>query len=144
MTSPFHVFTYGTLKPGEHYFDRYCAKWVIEIQEAIAYGELYDLPLGYPAMTWGDRIIYGTRLSFTEPAVLTALDELEDYSPDRPPQANEYLRVQRPIFDLNTQPLGLAWVYWMAPQKAIELGGVLLPDGQWAGSKTNTLPIAEF
>jgi gamma-glutamylcyclotransferase (GGCT)/AIG2-like uncharacterized protein YtfP len=142
MPLPFHVFVYGTLKPGERYFDRYCAKWVIEVQEAIVYGELYALPLGYPAITWGDRTVYGTRLSFTEPAVLAALDELEDYSPHRPPPDNEYLRAQWPIFNLNTQPLGLAWVYFMEPQRAIDRGGVLLLGGRWTGSKTNTLPDA--
>jgi gamma-glutamylcyclotransferase (GGCT)/AIG2-like uncharacterized protein YtfP len=137
------VFVYGTLKPGERYYDRYCAGKVIAAQEAIVYGQLYDLPLGYPAMILGKSLVYGVLLHFAEPAALIALDELEDYCPHRPLEENEYLRVEREVFSLELQPLGLAWVYVMQPQRA-ELEGVLLPNGRWSGNaKVSTSPVEE-
>ncbi|NET53980.1 MAG: gamma-glutamylcyclotransferase, partial [Merismopedia sp. SIO2A8] len=41
------VFVYGTLKPGEVNYDQYCASKVVEEIRAIAFGELFDLPIGY-------------------------------------------------------------------------------------------------
>jgi gamma-glutamylcyclotransferase (GGCT)/AIG2-like uncharacterized protein YtfP len=132
MTPPTRVFVYGTLKPGERYHDRYCAGHVFTAQEALIYGELYDLPFGYPALTWGDRKIYGVLLSFAEPSILVGLDELENYHPDRPASENEYQRVQREVFDLAHQSLGLAWVYIMEPERVQSIGTVLI-NGYWSG-----------
>lgn len=132
MTLSTRVFVYGTLKPGERYHDRYCAGHVFTAQEALIYGELYDLPFGYPALTWGNRRVYGVLLSFAEPSILTALDELENYHPDRPAVENEYQRVQREVFDLAHQSLGLAWVYIMEPERVQQIG-TLLNCERWSG-----------
>lgn len=109
------IFVYGTLKPGEENFDRHCQKALeqkaLEIQEAIAHGTLYALPMGYPAMTSGDHPIYGFLLSFSDPQILMQLDELEDYCPDRPFEQNEYYRQKIQTFSLAHQSLGTAWVY---------------------------------
>jgi gamma-glutamylcyclotransferase (GGCT)/AIG2-like uncharacterized protein YtfP len=133
MTELLRVFVYGTLKPGESNYEAYCAGQVVESQEAIAYGELFDLPFDYPAMTTGDRPIYGYLLSFSDPAVLKDLDELEGYSPDGALEENEYIRDQIEVFSLDGQSLESAWVYLMNLQQAIQLGGVLLVDGKWTG-----------
>jgi len=125
------VFVYGTLKPGESNFDRHCQK-ALEIQEAIAYGTLYALPMGYPAMTCGNSLVHGFLLSFSDPKILIALDELEDYCPDRSIEQNEYYRQKTQTFSLTRQPLGDAWVYLMELEKAKRLG-VLLPEGHWTG-----------
>jgi gamma-glutamylcyclotransferase (GGCT)/AIG2-like uncharacterized protein YtfP len=131
-----HIFVYGTLKPGESNFDRYCQN-AIQIQEAIVHGTLYDFPaLGYPAMTSGAFPIYGFLLSFPDPKILTALDELEDYAADRPPEQNEYYRQKIQTFSLSHQSLGKAWGYLMEPEKAKRLGGVLLSEGRWSERKT--------
>lgn len=131
MTDLLRVFVYGTLKPGGYYHAQYCADRLITAQEAIVYGLLYDLPAGYPALTAGDRPVYGYLLSFADPAVLQDLDDLEDYRPDRPTVENEYIRQQREVFDLKGRSLGLAWVYLMQPERVEQMGGVLLPDGKW-------------
>ena len=131
----FRVFVYGTLKPGECNFDRYCAAKVVEMQEAIGLGQLYDLPFGYPAMTTGINDVYGYLLSFDDPNILLNLDVLEDYQPDRPATENEYIRTEIETFSLERQPLGLAWVYRMTPEMAKRLNGILLPSGRWTGSK---------
>jgi gamma-glutamylcyclotransferase (GGCT)/AIG2-like uncharacterized protein YtfP len=124
------IFVYGTLKPGEANHDRYCQS-VAHIQPAIVFGTLYALPMGYPAMTPGDSPVHGFLLTFDDPQILVALDELEDYRSDRPPAQNEYNRQKTKTFSPIHQPLGNAWVYQMEIAKAKRLGGVLLPGGNW-------------
>lgn len=141
------VFVYGTLKPGEQYYDRYCAGKVIQQQQAMAYGELFDFPqLGYPAMTTGSSRVYGVVLTFADASSLEQLDELEDYQPNRPPEQNEYIRVPIETFSpdisdhsnsldhpSDDQSLGWAWVYLMERRQAEQLGGVRVPQGNWTG-----------
>ena len=125
------IFVYGTLKPGEENFDRYCAAEVVAIEEAIGLGQLYDLPMGYPAMTSGTAPVHGYVLSFENPAVLQTLDELEEYDPQRSAHLNEYSRLEIEPFSPDGQQLESAWVYQMTSVQAEQLGGVVLPDGKW-------------
>jgi gamma-glutamylcyclotransferase (GGCT)/AIG2-like uncharacterized protein YtfP len=135
VTVPAHlkVFVYGTLKPGECNYDRYCARAVVAQQAAIVYGQLFDLPLGYPALTPGSGIVHGVLLEFAENGVLTQLDELEDYDPRRPIEQNEYVRIRVKTFSPQHQPLGVAWAYQMPLEQAKRSGGVRLSDGVWRG-----------
>jgi gamma-glutamylcyclotransferase (GGCT)/AIG2-like uncharacterized protein YtfP len=135
MASLLRVFVYGTLKPGECNYDRYCAASVVEVREAMVYGQLFDLPFGYPAMTLGNSPVYGFVLSFAERTVLKQLDELEDYAPDRPADQNEYIRIETQTFSLDHQPLDPAWVYLMDLEQAKRSGGIFLPSGCWTGSR---------
>ena len=64
------VFVYGTLKPDQANFEKYCAGKVIAQQQAIAYGELFLLPMGYPAMIVGNSPVYGYLLSFKYDSIL--------------------------------------------------------------------------
>ena len=134
MAEPVKVFVYGTLKPGECNYDSYCADSVIEVQAAVTYGELFDLPFDYPAMTEGDRPVHGYLLCFPSPTILSDLDELEDYSPDRPEEQNEYYRQELEIFSPEGKYLDNAWVYLMSAERAIGMGGILLLDGKWTGA----------
>lgn len=127
----FHVFVYGSLKPGERYYSQYCEGKVVAHCEAIAYGHLYDLPMGYPAMTLGDRVVHGIRLTFAEASVLRALDELEDYVEGG--LTNEYDRQLLEVFDSGGCSLGTAWMYVMPPEQVQQLQGICLPDGRWSG-----------
>ena len=128
------VFVYGTLKPGEINYQRYCALKVVQEKRAIASGQLYDLPLGYPAMTPGDSQVQGFLLAFADASILGYLDELEDYDPNRQPQDNEYNRQLIEVYDLEGRSLGLAWVYLMTLEQVQSLKGVLIPSGCWSGS----------
>ncbi|HIK55852.1 MAG TPA: gamma-glutamylcyclotransferase [Synechococcales cyanobacterium M55_K2018_004] len=128
------VFVYGTLKPGEANYARYCAGRVVEAVEAIAFGNLYALPLGYPAMTAGPRPVQGYLFTFAEEGILRDLDELEDYDPNRPPEECEYLREWTEVFDREGRSLGFAWVYRMSEAQVKLWDGVLLPDGNWQSS----------
>ncbi len=105
----------------------------MEAKRAIAFGQLFDLPLGYPGMMLGENTVQGFVLTFAEPAILSLLDELEDYNPNRIPEQNEYNRQQIEIYDPTGQALGVAWVYLMTLEQIQRLGGVLIPSGWWNG-----------
>jgi gamma-glutamylcyclotransferase (GGCT)/AIG2-like uncharacterized protein YtfP len=126
------VFVYGTLKPGEANYQIYCDGKVVNATKAFAFGQLFDLPAGYPAMTLGNTAVYGYLLEFSSSDVLFDLDELEDYHPARSTSENLYNRQQIEIYDLQGRSLGWAWVYLMTPNFVGNLGGILLPDGWWS------------
>ena len=129
-------FVYGTLKPGESNYQRYCGGKVVEEKVAIAYGNLFHLPVfGYPAMTLGDTPVQGYLLTFADADVLQDIDKLQDYYPHRLPAENLYNRQQIEVFDRDGSGFGLAWIYLMTAQQVEKLGGVLLPLGSWTGSK---------
>ncbi|NJK99323.1 MAG: gamma-glutamylcyclotransferase [Spirulinaceae cyanobacterium SM2_1_0] len=126
-----NVFVYGTLKPGEcNYAD--CAPWVVAATPAWTRGELYALPLGYPALTEGDRRVEGVLLQLRAAAALEQLDALEDYDPARSPAENEYERRYTPIFAPTGAALGRAWAYWMTRARIEAAGGQWLPSGYWS------------
>ncbi|WP_422614226.1 gamma-glutamylcyclotransferase family protein [Brasilonema bromeliae] len=127
------IFVYGTLKPGEENYQIYCAGKVVNTTRAVAQGKLFALPMGYPAMTPGDSAVYGYLLSFENQDVLMALDELEDYHPDRDASENLYNRKQIETQDLQGNLLGYAWVYIMTEELAIQLQGIHQPNGWWSG-----------
>ena len=128
-----HIFVYGTLKPHEENFPKYCEGKVIAQQQAIAYGELFALPMGYPAMIIGNNPVYGYLLSFKDAGILESLDELEDYHSDRPRSENLYHRQQIEVFNLAQNSLGLAWVYLMTSEQINLLDGTAQSDGIWNG-----------
>ncbi|OLP19700.1 hypothetical protein BST81_03940 [Leptolyngbya sp. 'hensonii'] len=134
LSTLLRVFVYGSLKPGGFYYDRYCAGKVIKAQPAIVPGCLYGLPMGYPAMTEGAGTVHGVLLTFNDFGVLDNLDELEGYDPDLPSYENEYERRWLEVFDSKGESLGSAWAYVMKQQQAEQLGGTLIPKGNWQPS----------
>ena len=125
------VFVYGTLKPGQSNYARYCGDRVIHVQEAQVQGKLFDLPLGYPAMTTGEDWVRGYLLQLQDPTILQKLDELEDYVCERDLMENEYERRWIEVFDFEFFSLGAAWAYFMEPAKVAHFGGICLPQGYW-------------
>ena len=125
------VFVYGTLKPGECNYQIYCGNRTIDQCQAYTWGELYDLPLGYPAMTVGKSKVMGFLLTFANENILSALDKLEDYHPDRSPQENEYHRQLIPVYNPSGRFLGQAWGYLMTIGRVKQLQGVPMPSGCW-------------
>ncbi len=100
-------------------------------QAAQAQGRLYHLPLGYPAMTLEAGWVQGALLTFSSAACLHQIDAFEEYYPERP-QVSEYQRYFYPIYDVNQQPLVSAWVYTMASDRVVVLGGQWLSEGYWS------------
>ncbi|QYX32331.1 gamma-glutamylcyclotransferase family protein [Sphaerospermopsis torques-reginae] len=125
-----NVFVYGSLKPRE---DNYhlCEHKVLTAKKAIASGKLFNLPMGYPAMTLGDGKVYGYLLSFPDSQILPALDDLEDYESTRPMSKNLYYRQSIEIFDVDGLSLGWNWVYLMTPEKVYQFRGIPQLDGCW-------------
>jgi gamma-glutamylcyclotransferase (GGCT)/AIG2-like uncharacterized protein YtfP len=138
------VFVYGTLKPGEMNYS-ICDRWVIEACPAIAFGQVYHLPFGYPAMVaGGNGIVQGVVLSFEDAAILQKLDEFEQHDPavfqrDCPELAlgtHQYQRDAIAVFNLEGITQGNAWAYLMTSTQVSQVGGVLVPDGNWASRDT--------
>ena len=71
-------------------------------------------------------------LSFNNPDVLSSLDELEDYNPQRPDKENLYNRTEVEIFDLENNSLGVAWAYFMNFMMIFQLKGTPQTDGWWS------------
>ena len=134
--SPLKVFVYGTLKPGECNYPRYCAGKVVEEKKAIAYGQIFHLPnFGYPAMTLGEDKVEGYLLTFANPDVIYHLDSLENYDEGRSRSKNLYDRQQIEVYDLEGRSLGLAWAYFMTTAQVTGFDGVSLPSGCWYSTK---------
>lgn len=135
------IFVYGTLKPGYPPFDRFCAKTVRQVQRAIVAGQLYHLPLGYPALTAGDQWVQGYLLAFADRGILTQLDDYEQHDPEVvqefcgnvPIASVSYQRLAIPVFSPQNHPLGMAWAYIMTPQQVQILQGELVRSGNWQG-----------
>jgi gamma-glutamylcyclotransferase (GGCT)/AIG2-like uncharacterized protein YtfP len=93
------VFVYGTLKPGEANYKKYCAGKVTDAKLALVQGKLFALPMSYPAMTLGNSKVYGYLLSFPNPRILKELDVLESHQPTRQASKNLYNRQIIEVFD---------------------------------------------
>ena len=132
--SKIKIFVYGTLKPGEVNYHRYCAGRLVEEKPAIASGLLFHLSLGYPAMTLGDGKVYGYLLTFINSDILMLLDELEDYEPNRSPLENEYNRQVLEICDLEGRMLGSAWTYLMTDEQIQHHRGIPVTSGSWSSA----------
>ena len=126
------VFVYGTLKPGEANYSSYCTKVVSQIL-SYTLGNLYTLPVGYPAMTVGDNRVYGVCLRFDDSRILASLDRLEDYQNGRAPDLNEYYRSLTPIYSSDNRLIGRAWAYFMTRDRVMQYGGVRVTSGCWSG-----------
>jgi gamma-glutamylcyclotransferase (GGCT)/AIG2-like uncharacterized protein YtfP len=129
-----NVFVYGTLKPGSANFDEYCGNKVIASHRAYIVGELYHLPrLGYPGAIHGQSKVHGFVLTFEDATILSQLDELEDYDPQRQQAENEYTRELVITYSIDQTPDIATWVYLMTADRIQQLSGMLLPDGWWEG-----------
>lgn len=143
ILSSVQIFVYGTLKPGEENYPKYCAGKLAENSldnrilpaylPAYTWGQLFDLGVGYPGMAVGLSPVYGYVLTFREQSIFRELDELEDYHPERISSQNLYNRHRVEIFHPQGENLGSAWVYFMSLDKIESLKGVLLPNGWWSG-----------
>jgi gamma-glutamylcyclotransferase (GGCT)/AIG2-like uncharacterized protein YtfP len=124
------IFVYGTLKPGHSNYGC-CCDHVLSAETAMVRGQLFALPVGYPAMTLGDQWVLGYRLMFADEQILLALDELEDYSLHRPSHRNEYQRVWVEMFNREGQSLGEGWTYRMDANRVQRYQGRLVDSGEW-------------
>ncbi|MGW6911924.1 gamma-glutamylcyclotransferase family protein [Streptomyces sp. NPDC054940] len=131
-------FVYGTLRPGEPNHDAFLRRRTL-VEEPARFGGavLYDGP-GYPYAVeepGGAGTVRGDLVTARPeeyPALLTALDLLEEYAPGDP--RNLYERVAREVIRDADGTAVQAWVYVAAPSVAARLRarGKLIEDGDWA------------
>jgi gamma-glutamylcyclotransferase (GGCT)/AIG2-like uncharacterized protein YtfP len=125
------VFVYGTLKPGEANYHRYCQGKIITQTPAYTFGSLYSLPLGYPAMTKGKNRVWGFLLEFGDSEILRSLDRLEDYQEQRASDLNLYYRSLTLVYSIDNLPIARAWTYYMQLERVIQYGGTKVTSGNW-------------
>ena len=139
MMDTTQVFVYGTLKPGEINY-HICERFVVAVEPAIALGQLYSLPFGYPAMTiTSQEKVHGHLLTFHSTQILEILDAFEQhdpiefvrYAPTQQLELNQYQRQKIQTFSAINEPLAPAWAYLMSNQQVNRLGGTLIRAGCW-------------
>jgi gamma-glutamylcyclotransferase (GGCT)/AIG2-like uncharacterized protein YtfP len=130
-------FVYGTLRPGEANHDRFLRGRTLAEEPARLDGaHLYDGP-GYPYVVEdpdGGGPVHGhlvTARPEEYPALLAALDLLEEYAPADP--RNLYERVAREVIRTADGTAVQAWVYVAAPPVAARLRthGTRIDTGDW-------------
>ena len=95
-------------------------------------GELHDLHIGYPGLRLiGDSWVQGYSLTFRKEADFLQLDWLEGYAPGRAEEANEYLRLKVPCYDLSGALLGEVWAYEITTWMMQKHDATRIPDGNW-------------
>ena len=136
-SSSLNVFVYGTLKPGEINYLSYCEGKVVSQISGYVRGDLYALPAGYPAMTEGNNQVYGVLLTFNnanDANILTSLDLLENYQPQRLSELNQYNRRLVTVYDTEDRAIAQAWAYFMTTDKIRQHQGIRLASGSWTGN----------
>ncbi|MET9829410.1 gamma-glutamylcyclotransferase family protein [Streptomyces sp. NPDC006385] len=130
-------FVYGTLRPGEPNHDRFLRGRTLAEEPARLVGaELYAGP-GYPYAVeepGGGGTVRGELVTARPeeyPALLAALDRLEEYAPADP--RNLYERIAREVIRAADGTAVRAWVYVAAPAVAARLRthGRLIETGDW-------------
>ena len=128
----FKVFVYGTLKPEEKNYPRYCQGKTIAEKPCWTKGELFALSVGYPAMTKGDDRVYGYLLTFASDAELINLDFLEGYTGIANSQKNKYDRLWITVYDRDDDSVvDECWAYFKTPSQIDRLNHQYLPNGHW-------------
>ncbi|MFI6008996.1 gamma-glutamylcyclotransferase family protein [Streptomyces sp. NPDC051243] len=130
-------FVYGTLRPGEPNHDAFLrGRTLAEEPARLAGALLYDGP-GYPyavEVPDGGGTVHGDLVTARPeeyPALLGALDRLEEYAPGHP--RNLYERIAREVIREADGTAVQAWVYVAAPSVAARLraDGKLIESGDW-------------
>jgi gamma-glutamylcyclotransferase (GGCT)/AIG2-like uncharacterized protein YtfP len=87
-------------------------------------------------MTLGNETVWGYLLYFTDPRVLTALDELEDYHPSKDIAANLYHRQCIETYTPTGSSLGKVWAYLMNEEQVVQLGGTAQNNSWWSSQSS--------
>ncbi|MEM0967257.1 MAG: gamma-glutamylcyclotransferase family protein [Verrucomicrobiota bacterium] len=130
--SDLRVFVYGTLKPGGRYWPAYCEGKVATVRDASVNGRLYELSVGYPALTLGgDERVEGCVLEFLHADGLRGLDFLEGFNPLQPnAPGTEYTRCRTKALIGGEEASGI-WTYVMSEERIQRAGGQWIVSGKW-------------
>ena len=112
------VLVYGTLRSGMPNDRLWRGAGARSIRAILPGARLYDLPYGFPAVVLlddgesaGEPVVHGELVTCEDmPELIRALDRLEGYDPDRPPERNHYQRVLVEVEVPSGERLP-AWIY---------------------------------
>ncbi|WP_371478187.1 gamma-glutamylcyclotransferase family protein [Kitasatospora sp. NBC_00315] len=127
-------FVYGTLRPGGRNHPAHLAGRITAVRPALLPGAALHAGPGFPyALPDRDRHVFGDLVTVRPdlyPAVLLALDRLEDCRPDG---SGEYVRHRLPVRLTDTGAAVVAWVYLAGPGAAARLRArpAPIPSGDW-------------
>lgn len=123
------LFVYGSLMRNEenhHFLKEMKAKFVTKGEVK---GKLYDLGVGFPALTEEEGYVYGELYEIDE-ASISLLDQLEGYDSERE-EDSLYVRKKVVIRSFSKQNYQ-AEVYYMSQKKLKEFFAVYLEGGRWS------------
>ncbi len=140
LPPPEHLFVYGTLRPGQSAFEKFCRE-ALTVDPAVASGSLYVLPAGYPVILLTESVsepptrhrpgsVRGDVVSFSDMQTqLGLLDAYEEVGGAR----SEYVRTIIDVRLLESGKMLRAWTYACPPEEAVALAGKarLLSSGDW-------------
>jgi len=114
---------------------------VKDCKPASCQGQLYRLPVGYPAMVEGEGSVRGELLTLTNfKEVIALLDEFEGYSPTNP-EKSLYMRMEKQIqVDGGKKPT-TSFVYVLNRLK-LPKEATLIPSGDYREILTVQPPLA--
>ena len=138
---PDRLFVYGTLRPGQSAFKRFCRE-TLTVDPAVASGSLYVLPAGYPVLVLPESVsepparhrpgsVRGDVMSFSDMQDrLELLDAYEEVGGER----SEYVRTIIDVRLLGSGRTVRSWAYACLPGKAAALAAAarLISSGDWA------------
>ena len=130
------VFVYGTLQPGQRYWDRISNLVASHHPAELAGFSLWHLSAGYPAIVPGAGVVRGTLLTW-KPGVIERAweicDEIEGWDPGDP--ESEYqrrtVRVTHWALGMPRSERAQTYVYHPNRRDALVVTGAPLPGGDW-------------
>lgn len=127
------VFVYGTLKPGGFYWPKFCEGKVERFWKARAKGQIFHLPVNYPAVHFGgDDWVYGFVLELGDAQTLRGFDQLEGFDPGSPSDSrNDYFRKRIEVERIDSGDCIEVWSYEMGLEKIRSQGGARVESGDW-------------
>lgn len=128
------VFVYGTLCRGQRYH-HILAPFAKQFHKATVRGQLFDLPVGYPAMIEGESAVAGELVELKNVSeALRLLDELEDYEENS--DSNEYERIVVKVVTESGEEHD-CYVYLYSPNRRewLAANGTWVPGGDWRAFK---------
>lgn len=135
------IFVYGTLKPGNAAYQKFCQQWQPQCQAAIVHGRLYHLPIGYPALVISAtaQVVHGWLLTFSNSDILLLLDQYEQHDPEKMAQyypgvllsETAYQRTLVNTLSPDHAAMAQAHAYTMTHTQTQLLQGQHIPSGNW-------------
>jgi gamma-glutamylcyclotransferase (GGCT)/AIG2-like uncharacterized protein YtfP len=134
------LFVYGSIAEGMIHFEK-IKEFVVSVSPAVARGQVYRMPIGYPAMTLeGQDTIQGNLLVLKVSDLLWyLLDSFYGYNPQ---DNSKSLFTREAIATMVDDKLIQAWSY-VLPVDRVPACSKLIPGGDWKAALKENPPLPE-